>query len=116
MTTTNNSIKKPISLRVIFILNLVKIFLAFGIYTIITVKGIVPGINPDWILYTACGYIVTFSIMVFSILKKNIILFRLIIITDIIISIPAKAIIGILIGGDSVLISFNKKIKNYFYE
>ncbi len=108
--------KKPISLRVIVILNLLKIFLAFGIYTVITVKGIVAGINPDWILYTACGYVATFSIIVFSILKKNIVLFRLIIIADIIISIPAKAIIGISISVVSVIISLNKKIQNYFSE
>ncbi len=53
---------KPLQLRTIFILNLLKILLAFSIYTIITVKGLTPGKDPTWILYTAFGYVFTFSL------------------------------------------------------
>lgn len=106
---------KPISLRAIFILNAVKILLAFVFFTIFSVKDITVGsLDRMYILYTAFGYILTFGAMVFFILRKNILAVRVIIGIDLLVSLPIKAIIGIAIALVSFLLSFNPKVKAYF--
>ena len=108
--------KKPIPLRAIFILNALKILLSFGIYIVFTAKDIsIGGLDPIFILYTALGYLATFGAMVFFILRKNILGLRIITGIDLLISLPVKAFIGIVIAILSFLLTFNGKVKEYFY-
>lgn len=113
--TTFSPAKKPIPLRVIFILNALKILLAFGFFTVFTIKDItVGGLDRTYILYTAFGYVLTFAAMVFFILRKNLLALRIVIGIDLLISLPTKALIGIVIAIVSFSLSFHKKVKGYF--
>ncbi|WP_353780144.1 hypothetical protein [Winogradskyella sp. 3972H.M.0a.05] len=107
-------LKKPIPLRIIFILNGILMFLPFLFYYIVTVKGKDFGIEPMWMIYTGIGYILSFGIIVYSILSKKYLLFRLAFILTILISIPTQAYIGIVVAIASLVLSFNSKIEKYF--
>jgi len=112
---TNSKIKKPIPLRVIFILNALMMFLPFGFYAFFTSNDIsIEGLNPMYMVYTGLGYIASFVILVGSILKKKIGLLRIVLLINILIALPAKAYIGIIVAIISILISFTKKVKTYF--
>ena len=107
--------KKPLQLRIIFILNAIMMFLPFVFYFVITRNNItIDGLNPVWMLYTAAGYILSFIALVFFILKKHLIGVRAIILLNILISLPAKAFIGIAVALISLGLSFTQKVKNYF--
>ena len=110
-----NTGKKPLPLRIIFILNAFKILLSLGFYTVFTLKDISIG-NADRtiILYTALGYAAMFGFMVFFILKRKIWGLRASIILDFLVSIPATAIIGFIISIVSFALTFNKKVLAYF--
>lgn len=107
---------KPIPLRVIFILNALMMVLPFIFYFVITSKGIDIGrLDPKIMIYTGIGYIVSFAVLVFFILKRNIMGVRGVLFANILISLPAKAIIGIVVAVISLLLAFlNEKVKTYF--
>ncbi len=112
---TTETIKKPIQLRIIFILNALMMFLPFIFYYVFKVKEItIEGLDPMWFIYTGIAYILSFAILVPSILKRNIILFRTIFLVNILIAIPAGAYIGIGIAIISMILSFNKKVISFF--
>lgn len=108
--------KKPIPLRVVFILNLLKIFLAAGLYTYFTANDITLGeVGPQIILYTGIAYVVLFIGIIIVITKRNLLALKIIIFIDLLASLPAKAFAGILIAIISLLLLFfNKKIRYYF--
>ena len=108
------SLKKPIPLRITFILNGILMFLPFLFYFVATSKGKDFGIEPMWMIYTGIGYILSFTLMVFSILNKKYLLFRIAFILTILISLPTKAYIGIVVAVISLILSFNNKIEKYF--
>lgn len=109
-----NQMKKPIALRIIFILNGILIFLPFVFYYFMTTGKLDVGLDPNYMLYAAVGYILAFALMIFFILKKNLIGLRLVFIGTVCISLPIQAYIAILVAIISMAISFNKKIKAYF--
>lgn len=107
--------KKPVILRVLFILNAILMFLPFVFYYAFTKEELTSkGLEPIHMIYTGIGYIINFAIMVASILNKRIQIFRGIFLLTILISLPLKAYIGIAFGIISILLSFNSKIKLYF--
>ena len=114
MTTT--TLKKPAPLRVVFILNLFKIFLAAGLYFYFTANDIVLGtVGPQIILYTMMAYIVFFLGIIIAITKRNLLALRIILFADLLASLPASAFAGILISVISlILVFFNNRIKAYF--
>ena len=115
METTNNLIKKPIQLRIIFILNALMMILPFVFYFVITSKNItIGGIDPMWMIYTGLAYMLSFVLLIVAIYKRSIILLRALFVLNIIIALPAKAIIGIVVAIISILISFHKNIKSFF--
>lgn len=114
METQNNKSKKPILLRTIFILNGILIFLPFIFYYLITTNKLNVGLDPKLILYTAMGYILSFAFMVFFILKRKFMGFRLVFIATFLMSLPSQAYIGILVAIISLALSFHKKIRAYF--
>lgn len=115
MTTKENTVKKPIQLRIIFILNALMIILPFIFYFVITNQNIlIGGLEPIWMVYTGIAYLASFILLVVSIFKRNIVLLRGVLIANILIAIPAKAIIGIVVAIISILISFHKNIKAFF--
>ncbi len=116
MTDQAQQVKKPIPLRIIFILNALMMFLPFVFYYVFTTRDITVGnLDPMWMVYTGIAYIVTFIILVYFILNRNVIGARIIFLINILIAIPAGAYIGILIAIISLLLSFyNKKVLAYF--
>ena len=120
-STNNSSVNKPlptkpIPLRIIFILNALMMILPFVFYYVITSKGIeIGGLDPNYMIYTSVAYIISFAILVYFILNRNIKGLRIIFMVNILIAIPAKAFIGIGVAIISLLISFlNQKVKAYF--
>lgn len=112
---TTETVKKPIQLRIIFILNALMMILPFVFYYVFTTQDIsIDGLNPKWMAYTGIAYIISFIVLVTSILKRNFMLFRTVFIINIIIAIPAKAFIGMLIAAISIALSFHNKIKVFF--
>ncbi len=115
MESSINLVKKPAPLRVLFILNALMMILPFIFYFVITSKGIdVGGLNPVVMVYTGIGYILSFALVVYSILKKNLTLLRIIIAVNILIALPAKAYIGIGVAIISILLTMNNKVLAYF--
>ena len=115
MTDSQNAIKKPIPLRIIFILNALMMILPFVFYYVFTTQDIsIDGLDPMYMVYTGVAYIISFIFLVASILKKNMILFKIMFGVNIVIAIPAKAFIGIIFAVISIALSFNGKVKDYF--
>ncbi len=113
--TTTSKVQKPIQLRIIFILNALMMILPFVFYYVFTTKDIsIEGLDPIMMVYTGFGYILSFLLLVFSILKRKLILFRVMFGINILIAIPAGAYIGMVIAVISMAISFNKKVKEFF--
>ena len=96
-------------------MNAMKIFIALSFYLAFTFTEISVGnITPSIILYTLIGYVILFAAMVISILKRSIWGLRISIILDFLVSIPAKAIIGLVIAIASIMLTFRKTAKIYF--
>ena len=117
MTTQINSVKKPASLRVIFILNALMMILSFVFYAVITSKNIrIGNLEPIMMVYTGLAYIVSFAVLVFFLIKRNIVGARIVFLANIAIAIPTGAYIGILIAIISLALSFfNQKVLGYFH-
>ncbi len=112
ITTTNG---KPGVLRAVFIMNAIKILISLTFFTIFTLNDIQVGkVGPMMVLYTAFGYMAMFAGIVFSILRKNLIALRIFIALDFLVSIPATAVIGLVISGVSFGLTYNKKLRSYF--
>ena len=113
MTT---EMKKPIPLRIVFILNLLKIFLAGGLYYYFCTNDIQLGsVGPEIIMYTGFAYIAFFVGIIVTITKKNLTALKIVIFLDLLASLPASAFAGILISVISlILVFFNGKIKAFF--
>lgn len=113
--TLKISLKKPVPVRAIFILNAIKILISFGIYTVFTTQGIsIGGLAPSTILYTSLAYVATFAIMVLSILRRQVWGVRAMNVLDLLISLPASAFIGIGVAILSFGLTFHQKAKAYF--
>ena len=115
-TITKNQImlQKPYQLRIVFILNALLSILPFIFYYVFTTKEInIGGLDPTYFIYTGIGYISSFILMVYAILTKKLLLFRVVFLLTILISLPTKAYIGIHFALISLLLSFHKKIVNY---
>ena len=107
--------KKPIPLRITFILNALMMILPFVFYFVITLNQIKVGtLDPNWMIYTGIAYIFSFILLVFFILTRNFTGYRIMFFVNILIAIPAGAFIGMVIALVSFGLSFNKKIKAYF--
>lgn len=90
-------------------------FLPFIFYFVFVTKNIsIEGFNPIYMVYTGIAYIVSFFLLVFFILKKNVIGFRAMFAVNLLIALPAKAYIGILVAIISFLTSLTAKVKTYF--
>ncbi|WP_170326482.1 hypothetical protein [Ruegeria arenilitoris] len=110
---------KPVTLRMIFILNALKIPLAFGFFTAFKFYGLQVGelVGPqaaNLMLYTMLGYMVTFAFIVASILQRSMIGIRAAIIVDFLVSIPATAVIGFIIAILSMGLTFTASVRAYF--
>lgn len=110
---------KPLLLRVIFILNALKIFLALGLligfrYFDLTVGSFSGPDAVTMIFWTMLGYIGTFAAIVISILKRSLVGLRVAIVADLLISIPSKAFIGLAIAVVGMALSFAASVKAYF--
>lgn len=116
MSKSSNSVKKPIPLRVIFILNALMMVLPFVFYYVFTTKNITVGdLDPIWMVYTGIAYIISFAVLVYFFINRKLLGARIMFIINILIAIPAGAYIGILIAIISLLLSFfNKKVLAYF--
>ena len=110
---------KPIALRAIFILNALKILLAFGFFAAFRFYGLEVGdlAGPqaaNLMLYTMMGYVLTFACIVTSILRRSMIGIRAAIAVDFLVSIPATAVIGFVIAIISMGLTFTASVRAYF--
>ncbi len=119
ITNTIDGRDKPIKLRIIFILNALKIVLTFGFFIAFKYGGF--AVNElegepaaSLMLYTMFGYIAAFATMVVSILKRSMLGLRAAIVVDFLISIPAKAPIGFAVAAISMGLTFTNAVKAYF--
>ncbi len=113
--STENLVKKPILLRIIFILNALMTILPFVFYYVFTTKDIsIGGLEPIYMVYTGIAYIVSFALLVSFILKRNIMGARIMFVINVLIALPASAYIGILVAITSMTISFTPKVKAFF--
>ena len=107
--------KKPIILRVAFLLNALLMFLPFIFYYIFTSKNLqVDGLEPIHMIYTGIGYILSFALMVTSILRRNLIAFRSVFVLVILISLTNKGIYRDGVCG-SILIAFSSQKNNNIF-
>ncbi|MEM7440005.1 MAG: hypothetical protein AAF393_10425 [Pseudomonadota bacterium] len=116
---TDVGFNKPPLLRVIFILNALKIFLALGLlvgfkYYDLEVGSMSGPSAVTLIFWTMIGYIATFAAIVTSILQRSIVGLRTAIVADFAISIPAKAFIGFAVALIGLGLSFTPPVKAYF--
>ena len=121
MTTADliPGLEKPKTLRVIFILNALKILLTFGFFVAFKFFGFaLQELQGDsaasLMLYTMFGYMAAFAVMVASIIKRNIMGLRAAIAVDFLISIPARAPIGFAVAIISIILTFTPPVKAYF--
>ncbi|WP_170754802.1 hypothetical protein [Ruegeria lacuscaerulensis] len=110
---------KPVTLRVIFILNALKILLAFGFFAAFKFYGLQVGelVGPQaasLMLYTMLGYMVTFACIVASIIRRSMVGVRSAIAVDFLVSIPATAVIGCVIAIISMGLTFTTSVGAYF--
>ena len=116
---TDIGFTKPPLLRVIFILNALKIILALGLligfrYFDLRVGSVSGPSAVSMILWTMLGYIATFAAIVASILKRSIIGLRAAIVADFLISIPSKAFVGFAVALIGFGLSFSRPVAAYF--
>lgn len=121
MTTLDTNIgrNKPPLLRVIFILNALKIFLALGLligfrYFDLKVGSVSGPSAVTMIFWTMLGYVATFAAIVTSILKRSMVGLRAAIVADFLISIPSKAFVGFAVALIAMGLSFARPVKAYF--
>ncbi|MBX2871276.1 MAG: hypothetical protein KTR30_04230 [Saprospiraceae bacterium] len=116
MSISSNPIKKPIPLRVIFILNALMTVLPFVFYYVFTTRNITVGtLDPIWMVYTGMAYIISFVILVYFLSNRKQLGARIMFVINILIAIPAGAYIGILVAIISLALSFfNNKVLAYF--
>ncbi len=112
---TTLSMKKPIPLRIIFILNALMMVLPFVFAIIFKAKNVsLGGLQPIHMVYTGIAYIVSFALLVFFIKKKNRVGLRIMFLVNFLIAWPTKAYLGFLVAVVSLAISFTKKVRDYF--
>lgn len=110
---------KPPLLRVIFILNALKIvltfcfFLAFKFFGL-SVHGLEGASAANLMLLTMGGYMVAFAGIVASILKRSLPGIRVAIAADFLMSLPAKAPIGFAIAFIGMGLTFAPSVRAYF--
>lgn len=116
MQVSSGQVKKPIPLRVIFILNALMVLLPFVFYFVFTTQNITVGnLNPIWMVYTGLAYLVSFALLVYFLVNRQQLGARIIFVINILIALPAGAYIGILVALISLALSFfNEKVRSYF--
>ena len=91
MQNTKTPIKKPIGLRVTFLLNAFMSILPFIFYYIVTSKNIQLGtLQPIWMVYTGIAYLISFLFFAISLAKRLKIIVFVIPLINILISLPAN--------------------------
>lgn len=116
MQVTSSPIKKPIPLRIIFLLNALMTILPFAFYYVFTTRNISVGtLDPIWMAYKGFTYIISFVVLVYFLINRKLLGARILFGINILIAIPAGAYIGILVALISLALTFfNKKVLVYF--
>lgn len=107
------TIKKPVTLRIIFILNLLLVIICFVFFGFAQSKGNVAGVPANHILYTAISYTLLFIGLIISIKKFSLLAVRIIVILIFLVSMPTVALIGMVISLVSFGLTFNRKVRAY---
>ncbi|TCL08107.1 hypothetical protein BXY66_0140 [Shimia isoporae] len=110
---------KPILLRVIFILNALKILFTVGFFVAFKFYGLsVHGLEGDsaanLMLLALALYVAAFGAIVASILKRNITGIRLALLADLGVSLYVVAPIGFVTFAVSMALTFSKPVRAYF--
>ena len=114
MTTKAKQAKKPIQLRIIFILNALMMFLPFLVYFLVTNNKIEMDVVPMHVIYTGIAYIISFGALVYCILNKKFFAFRTIFFINLLIALPVGVNGGIVVVIVSFILSHTKQVKSFF--
>jgi len=114
MTTKDKQAKKPIQLRIIFILNALMMFLPFLVYFLVTNNKIEMDVVPMHVIYTGIAYIISFGALVYCILNKKFFAFRTMFFINLLIALPVGVDGGIVVVIVSFVLSHTKQVKSFF--
>lgn len=107
------TMKKPATLRAIFILNLLLVVICYVFFGFAQSKGNVAGVPAQHILYTAISYTLLFIGLVISIKKFSLLAVRIVIALVFLVSTLTVAVIGMVFSLVSFGLTFNRKVKAY---
>lgn len=114
MSTETRQVGKPIQLRIIFILNALMMFLPFVVYYLVENDKIEMDVEPAHLIYTGIAYIVSFGILVYFILNKNLPAFRSMFFVNLLIAIPVGVDGGIIVAIVSFILVHTTQVKSFF--
>ncbi|MCP4502915.1 MAG: hypothetical protein GY822_23510 [Deltaproteobacteria bacterium] len=112
---SNSKASRPAATKAIFVLTVVKIALSFTFFTIITLKGTNPDI-AQLILKTALAYVALGIPVVVFLHRHNVIGLRVCICLALLISLPARAYLGIVLDVIAFGLTFRNDVTSYFRE
>jgi len=118
-TSSETGREKPLTLRVIFILNALKVLLTIGFFAAFkwggfALHGLAGDSAAQLMLVAAAGYAAAFVLIVSSILNRQIRWIRAAITLDLLISIAAGGPIGYVIAAVSMGLTFSVPVRAYF--
>ena len=114
MTTKAKQAKKPIQIRIIFILNALMMFLPFFVYFLVTNNKIKMDVVPMHVVYTGIAYIISFGALVYCILNKKFFVFRAMFFINLLIALPVGVDGGIVVTIVSFILSHSKQVQSFF--
>lgn len=114
MSQTLTAPKRPFNLKIIVGLYGFKLLLACGFYAAFASGAVsVDGVTPSLLLYTLIGYVIAFAAMMAFLAMGNIWGMRVCMAVDFLISVPAKAFIGFVIGAVAIALSFTASVRDW---
>ncbi|WP_136656681.1 hypothetical protein [Nitratireductor sp. XY-223] len=114
MTQPLTQSRLPLNLKIIVGLYVLKLLLATGFYIAFATGTVSVGsITPSLLLYTLIGYAVAFVAMMAFMTRGNLWGMRVCMAADFLISIPAKAFIGFVIGAVAIALSFTASVRGH---
>ena len=114
MTTKAKQAKKPIQLRIIFILNALMMFLPFLVHFLVTNNKIEMDVVPMYVIYTGIAYIISFGALVYCTVNRKFFAFRTMFVINLLIALPVGVDGGMVVAIVSFILSHTKQVKSFF--
>lgn len=105
--------ERPKSIKAVFLLTTFKVLLAWAFFAVASLGGGAP-IDPSIILYTATAYVVLAIPTFVFIHRRNAVGVRVCIALAIVASLPARAVIGIVIDVVALVLTLRPPARGFF--